>query len=459
MRLNTPFNPKPDALDQAVQRSHSALASWFITHKKPLSALAIALCLGAGASAVAVSRAPDPSDVPVRQVFEAVQPMALVPAQAPANFRLTQSELTRSTDSVDSLMARLGALDAQAAYFLRNDSLARVGLLGKSGRLVQAQLGDDKRLHSLVTRWVADDERHFRRLVIERNGTGGFTSRIDIAPLVASHRVGSGTIRSSLFAATDEARMPEHVAVQMAEIFAADIDFHRDLRKGDRFHVEYEVLEADGEALRAGRVTSAEFVNGGKTFEAIWHQELGHKGGYYTARGESLRKAYLTSPLEFSRITSGFKMRFHPIARQWRAHLGVDYAAPTGTPARTVGDGVVEQAGWQNGYGNTVVIRHRSAKATHTTLYAHLSRVMVKKGQAVEQGQTIGLVGSTGWSTGPHLHFEFRVDGVHQDPLLIAKQSESVPISREALPQFRQLAERAKTNWLAASAMTVASAQ
>jgi murein DD-endopeptidase MepM/ murein hydrolase activator NlpD len=250
--------------------------------------------------------------------------------------------------------------------------------------------------------------------------------------------------------------MPDVVAVQMAEIFAGDIDFHRSLRKGDRFHVVYEALEADGELLKTGRVLAAEFVNAGKSIGAIWFQELGKKGGYYTARGESLRKAYLTSPLEFSRVTSGFKMRFHPLLNKWRAHLGVDYAAPTGTPARTVGDGTVEFAGWQNGYGNVVIVKHRS---NHTTLYAHLSKVSVRKGQSVSQGQTIGNVGSTGWSTGPHLHFEFRIDGIHKDPLTIAKQSESIPLPASAMADFKRHAEGVKRDWAAAATMSVASAQ
>jgi murein DD-endopeptidase MepM/ murein hydrolase activator NlpD len=154
------------------------------------------------------------------------------------------------------------------------------------------------------------------------------------------------------------------------------------------------------------------------------------KGGYYTLDGQSLRRSFLASPMEFSRITSGFKMRFHPILQKWRAHLGVDYAAPTGTAVRSVGDGVVEFAGVQNGYGNVVI---REAHRNHnTTVYAHLSRINVKRGQSVSQSQVIGAVGSTGWATGPHLHFEFRVNGVHHDPLTIAQNSDAVPVSPAA---------------------------
>ncbi len=446
-----------ERLDAFVLRLRNTAPAWAQAHKKPLSAAFAGLLVLGTATAVAVSRAPDPADLPVRQVAQSVQPLDLLAqSQQLANhdFRLTRSEVSRANDSVDALLARLGVVDAQASLFLRTDTLAKSMLLGR-GRLVQAEVNDAGQLLRLTQRWSADDEVHFKRLTVERK-LGSLQSKVEMAPLVATQRIGSGTIKSSLFAATDEARMPDVVAVQMAEIFAGDIDFHRSLRKGDRFHVVYEALEADGELLKTGRVLAAEFVNAGKSIGAIWFQELGKKGGYYTASGESLRKAYLTSPLEFSRVTSGFKMRFHPLLNKWRAHLGVDYAAPTGTPARTVGDGTVEFAGWQNGYGNVVIVKHRS---NHTTLYAHLSKVSVKKGQSVSQGQTIGNVGSTGWSTGPHLHFEFRIDGVHKDPLTIAKQSESIPLPASAMADFKRHAQAVKRDWAAAASMTVASAQ
>jgi murein DD-endopeptidase MepM/ murein hydrolase activator NlpD len=251
----------------------------------------------------------------------------------------------------------------------------------------------------------------------------------------------SGTIRSSLFAASDEARIPDSIAVQIAEIFAVDIDMHRELRRGDTFSVVYEALSADGEPITwsqgTGRVLAAEFVNGGKTHQAVWYRDANGRGAYFDFSGQSKKRAFLASPMEFSRVTSGFAMRFHPILQTQRAHLGVDYAAPTGTPVRTVGDGLVEFAGWQNGYGNVVQIRHTNDRST---VYAHLSRIDVRKGQRIEQGQRIGAVGTTGWSTGPHLHFEFRVNGQHQDPLRIAKASEAVAIAPAAKIEFAAVA-------------------
>ena len=170
-----------------------------------------------------------------------------------------------------------------------------------------------------------------------------------------------------------------------------------------------------------------------------------------------MRRAYLASPVEFSRVTSGFKMRMHPILKTWRAHLGTDFAAPTGTPVRTVGDGVVEFAGVQNGFGNVVFVKHRNQ---HVTVYAHLSRIDVRQGQSVEQGETLGAVGATGWATGPHLHFEFRVNGVHQDPQTIVAQSEAAaPVSAAARPAFDRLASIMRTQLSAAALIEQASAE
>jgi murein DD-endopeptidase MepM/ murein hydrolase activator NlpD len=239
-----------------------------------------------------------------------------------------------------------------------------------------------------------------------------------------------------LFAATDDARIPDSVAVQIAEIFAVDIDFHRQLRKGDSFSLVYDTLTADGEPVPwsqgAGRVLAAEFVNAGRAYQAVWFERDG-KGAYFDAQGRSRKKTFLASPLEFSRVSSGFAMRMHPILQQMRAHKGVDYSAPPGTPVRVVGNGTVQFAGWQGGFGKVVFVSHGNDR---TTVYAHLSRIDVRQGQRVSQGDRIGAVGSTGWATGPHLHFEFRVGGVHKDPLTIAKASESVEIDAASRAAF-----------------------
>ena len=437
-----------------------AAGQWLHAHPKQVTALLAALLLGGGGATYAVaSFAPDPSELPVRQVVETLQlpPAAILPATAPTAVTLFRSDITRANDTASTLLRRLGVNDPAAATFMHADPLGRL-LVGRNGRSVTVETTDADALQKLTARWSPDDDGQFKRLVIEKTPDGRFASRLETAPLTASTRLASGTIQSSLFAATDEARIPDAVAIQVAEIFAGDIDFHRALRKGDRFSIVYETLEGDGEALRSGRVLSAEFVNGGKTSQALWFRDplASGKGGYYTMDGQSLRRAYLASPMEFSRVTSGFKMRFHPILQKWTAHLGVDYAAPTGTPVRSVGDGTVEFAGVQNGFGNVVFVKHRNQ---HTTVYAHLSRILVRTGQSVSQAQTLGAVGATGWATGPHLHFEFRVNGRHQDPLTIARQSEAIPVSAQARPVFARAAESARVALAGAASLQRGSAE
>ena len=438
----------------------SAIAASLRRHPKRITSTLAALLLGTGVTAFGVAPlAPDAADLPVRQIVETVQSLPTqVQTDALSDFRfnLFRTESTRSSDTAAALLKRLNLDDPAAAAYLRTDPNAQQILTGRPGKNVTVEASESQQLLKLSMRWPTDDEEKFQRLVIERS-PAGFTSRIETAPYIRSSQLASGSIQTSLFAATDDARIPDVVGVQMAEIFSGDIDFRRALRKGDRFNVVYETLEADGEALRTGRVLSAEFVNAGKTYQAMWFQPPGkdaggaaYKGGYYALDGQSLRRSFLSSPVEFSRISSGFSMRFHPILQKWRAHLGTDFAASTGTPARTVGDGVVEFAGVQNGYGNVVFVKHRNNRET---VYAHLSKINVQRGQSVSQGQTIGLVGSTGWATGPHLHFEVRVNGVQQDPMAAAQQSETVAVPTAALPLFKQLASGAKVQLQAAASI------
>ena len=430
-------------------------------HPRQVTALIAALMLTAGGGAFAVaSLGPDASLLPVQQVLEDVQPLPLAEQSEALDawrFSLYSGEQVRSSDTAESLLARLGVNDAEAAAFLRRDTLARPMVLGAPGRMVSVESTDGRNLLRLTVRWALN-ERDFSRLVVERQPTGGFASRVEIAPMVASLRVGSGTIRSSLFAAVDEAGIPDAVTTQLVDIYGGDIDFQRSLRVGDRFSVVYETLEADGEPLRTGRVVSTQFVNAGRTLEAVWYQEPGQRGGYFDFNGRSLERAFLASPMEVSRVTSGFSMRLHPIHKTWRAHTGVDYGAPTGAPVRSVGDGLVDFSGWQNGYGNVVQVDHG---AGNSTLYAHLSRVDVRKGQRVERGQRIGAVGSTGWATGPHLHFEFKEKGVQKDPLEVARRhAPATELTAQQRASFQRVATAMRSQLaLAASANLVANAR
>ena len=430
-------------------------------HPKRLTASIAALMLTAGGGAFAVaSLGPDPSDLPVSTLTQTIP--SLVEGSTLAdladlnNFSLYRTDYTRASDTPESMLQRLGIADPAASAFLRSNELARQHVLSRSGRLVSAEASNDHQLLKLTVRWVSDENSgNFQRLVLSRNDAGQFNATVSTAPLTVNTRLAGGTIQSSLFAATDAASLPDSVAVQIADIFS-DINFNR-LHKGDRFALIYETLEADGEFLRAGRVIAAEFKNRDKLYQAMWFQEPGQRGSYYAMDGSSLRRAYLNAPVEFTRMSSGFAMRKHPIHGTWKRHLGDDYAAPAGTKVRTVGDGVVEFAGWQNGFGNVIFVKH--SNSAHVTVYAHLSRIDVKKGDVVEQGQGIGAVGSTGWSTGPHLHFEFRVNGVHQNPQTVLAGNESRAVSEKVRQEFTKQASLLHMQLASADQIRQASAQ
>ena len=406
--------------------------------------------------------APDAATLPRRLVSESLQLPGLgqqLDQLAEHPLELFRSDLSRNIDTVDSLFRRLGVNDPAAAAFMRLDRDARRLIDGSAGKMVQVRTAADGTLLELIARFPALDSArafsHFTRLKVA-NANGRLVSSLESAALVPQVRIGSGTVATSLWAATDDARLPDAIASQLIDVFANDIDFHRQLRKGDSFSVVFETLTADDQVITwgdsTGRILAAEFVNNGKARQAVWFQDAAPgRGAYYGMDGRNRRRAFLASPMEFSRITSGFAMRMHPILQSWRAHNGVDYGAPVGTPVRSVGDGVVESTGRQNGYGNVVQLLHSGGKST---VYAHLSSIDVRPGQRVEQGQRIGAVGATGWATGPHLHFEFRVNGQFLDPLKVAQTIESLPISAVALPRFERVAALAQRQLAAAETQT-----
>jgi murein DD-endopeptidase MepM/ murein hydrolase activator NlpD len=333
-----------------------------------------------------------------------------------------------SGDTVAGLLARLGVNDEEARAFLLQVKSGRSLQLLRPGATVQARTADNGTL--LALRFVTDKSRlvNFDKQGVE------FKVAEDQLSLAPQQQMKSGEIRSSLFAATDAAGLSDNVAIQLADVFAGDIDFHRDLRRGDKFTVIYEMFNHEGRAIKSGRVLAAEFINQGKSYRAVWFQDAEGTGGYYTAEGKNLRKAFLRSPLEFSRISSGFAMRFHPILLQWRAHKGVDYAAPAGTNVKATADGTVEFAGKQGGYGNVIMLKHQGGFGTY---YAHLSSFAggLRTGARVHQGDVIGHVGQTGWATGPHLHYEFRVNNEVRNPLTVALPA-ALPIPAKQLVAF-----------------------
>jgi murein DD-endopeptidase MepM/ murein hydrolase activator NlpD len=364
-------------------------------------------------------------NVPQQLVREAVPLPEVTPPQPPQRF-VAQERVLRG-DTVAALFDRLGVRDPQALDFLRADATGR--LIFRQlvpGRTLQVETGDAGELRTL---------RYFvsaaSLLEVTRNDAG-FEARnraINEAPRFVYK---SGVVRSSLFAATDAAGIPDAIAMQVARVFATDIDFHADLRKGDRFSVEYEMIYEAGELVAPGRIVAAEFVNDGRTYRAVLFQDDEGHDAYYSLDGASRAKAFLRSPVEFSRVSSGFGSRMHPIFNQWRAHTGVDFAAPKGTRVLATADGVVLSAGVRGGYGNAIEIRHGGGVVT---LYGHLSGFApgVRAGARVRQGEPIGYVGATGWATGPHLHYEFKLAGIHQDPLKVAlPKAQPVPAHMRA---------------------------
>lgn len=439
---------------------------WLLKRPRHVMGFVAALLLGTGVTAFGLAPLEAQiDDMPVRQMVEPIEPANTVWGQSletPVPFVLHRSDTTLRTDTVASLLQRLGVADSAAQAFLSTHPTAAELLRGPAGKRVSVETTDDQQLLRLVARWAppptntsSSNDLQYKRLVIER-GNGAFTAQIQTSELTTTLRLASGTIHSSLFAATDAARIPDSIAVQLAEVFSAEIDFRRDLRQGDTFSLIYEALEADGELLRYGRMVSAEFMNQNHAYQVMWFQEPNKPGAYYTLEGESLRRAFLASPLAYSRVSSGYGMRFHPVHGGRRPHLGVDYAAPTGTAVRTVADGVVSFAGRQGGYGNVVFIRHRDNKVT---VYAHLSRMHVRNGQRVTQGDRIGAVGCTGTCTGPHLHFEYRHNGRHLNPMLLAREKSGDPISQEARTAFESASAVVRQQLALAATAQVASAE
>ena len=370
---------------------------------------------------------------------------------------LVAEERIRRGDTLVGLLERMGVNTAGLATFLGQDKTARNLVNLRAGRVLTVQQTADGDLQWLRYKSGIDEDSQESILIQKINGQ--FVAKLESVNFEKQIVFRSGRIESSLFAAADKAGMPDSVAIQLTEIFGSDIDFHRELQKGDEFKVVYEDLTLEGRSARSGRVLAVEFVNNNKPHKAYWFAPSGNRNaGYYNEDGRSLKKSFLRSPLAFSRISSGFTpRRFHPIQQRWKAHNGVDYAAPTGTPIMATASGTVKFSGWQNGYGNFVEIQHHSG---YSTAYAHLSRFAkgVKVGQKVEQGDVIGYVGATGWATGPHLHYEFRVNRVPKNPLSITV-AQAEPLDRNSFSEFKRVQMALDRRMELATAQRLARAQ
>ncbi len=295
-------------------------------------------------------------------------------------------------------------------------------------------------------RFGLDDNGQLQELVLQRSRISsleikrvedGFDTREISRPVEKRYAATTGIIESSLFVDGQKAGLSDTQIMELAQIFGWDIDFALELREGDQFHVIYEEQYLDGEKYRNGPIVAAEFINQGKVYKAVRYTDRAGDTSYYDAEGNAKRRAFIRTPVKFGRISSRFtRKRWHPVLKRWRSHKGVDYAAPRGTPVKATGNGKVVFRGKKGGYGNVIFLRHGGK---YTTVYGHLSRFArgLKKGQSVKQGQIIGYVGSTGLATGPHLHYEFRVHGKHQNPLTI-KLPKSIRLPKDELERFRK---------------------
>ncbi|HUH92277.1 MAG TPA: peptidoglycan DD-metalloendopeptidase family protein [Casimicrobiaceae bacterium] len=359
-----------------------------------------------------------------------VRDLALPPVDASVpDAGYWREEEVRRGDTLGRLLARLDVDDAAAQSFLRSDPQARALRTLKPGASLRALTDGEGRLIALRSTVGSQTLS-----VVRVDGDSSpFVTRTDTPAQTVGLELRANDIRSTLFAAADEVDVPDAVTSQLADIFGGDIDFHHDVHPGDRFTVVYETRRVDGAPVGMARVVAAEFVGGGVAHRAFLWRAADGTEGYYDETGRSVRKAFLRSPVGFTRITSGFSLaRFHPFLLSWHTHKGVDFAAPIGTPVHAAAAGRAIVVGQQTGYGNVIMLQHG---AKYTTVYAHLSRFAagLKRGSRVAQGEVIGYVGETGWATGPHLHYELRVDNVQVNPLTVAlPEGQPVPASERA---------------------------
>lgn len=338
----------------------------------------------------------------------------------------------KSGDSLALIFRRLGVPPAELAELVRDRETKKRLSRIRPGQQLTLRVDEDNRLQQLV--WQQD---RIHTLVAER-GDDGFAVRVDELALTSEQMATSGVIKSSLFEAGIDAGMSDRTIMEMAEVLGWDIDFAQDLREGDRFSVLYEEHYDDqGEKVKDGKILALEFINRGRVVSALRYTKPSGESGYYSPDGRSMRKAFRRMPVRFGRVSSRFTTaRWHPVLHRFRAHKGVDYAAPRGTPILATGDGKVIYRGTKGGYGKTIVLKHGEQ---YTTLYAHMTGYGkgTGVGSRVEQGQVIGYVGSTGLATGPHVHYEFRVAGVHRDPLKV-ELPKALPLEKKYMADFRE---------------------
>lgn len=396
-----------------------------------------------------------PSLLPPQSATQVEQPESQVAEQPPAaevDSLLPESQLTE-TAPVAVAQAKSAALNWTRHKIRNGDSLASIFKQHKlSPSLLHRIVNSGKKARQLAKikpgqelRFLLDEQGELQELVLQQSRIDSLhiTSKADsfhsqLRSKTVDKRTATvtGTIESSLFVDGQNAGLSDAQIMELAALFAWDIDFALEIRSGDQFRVIYQEEFLEGEKFRNGPILAAEFVNRGTTYQAFRFED-GDEVGYFDAAGRSKRRAFIRTPIKFARVSSRFtKKRWHPVLKKWRSHKGVDYAAPTGTPIKVTGGGRVIFRGWKGGYGRVVIVKHGTK---YQTLYAHLSKFAskAKSGSKVKQGQVIGYVGKTGLASGPHLHYEFRVNGVHRNPLTV-QLPKSAPLPKTKLAHFEK---------------------
>jgi murein DD-endopeptidase MepM/ murein hydrolase activator NlpD len=402
-----------------------------ITRRRSLAPGALVVAAFSATAAVVGVAAIDASpngDDPVREIFSqalAVAPVAVMDGEAAP---LLTTDVVRAGETVYSLVSRAGVVDAEAIRVIRSSAeLALLRQMAPGGRLTVGR-DEEGLLHTLD--YLAPD---FRRVRVARDGDAFKIESERVKPEIRI-AMRAGDVGRSMFHALRTYAVPDEIQRQLVAVFSKQFDLHKAAQEIERFAVAYEEITLDGAVVRLGRVLATEMVRDGRTYRAVWFAD-GKGGRYYTPDGATLDRTFLPSPVEYTQVTSWFgverQLRWNPGAE----HKGIDYAAPIGTPVKAAGDGVVEFIGTQRGYGNVVILKHREPI---TTLYAHLDSFAegLKQGDRVMQGELIGNVGRTGWATGPHLHYEFRVNGEPQEPRFDAVPAEELA-SSTAMERFR----------------------
>jgi len=398
------------------------------------------ICTFAAVTAFGVAPLAD-SAVPEQRLMSEPLLISTVNA-ANADTSFVQHERIRRGETLSSLLSRMGVNDNEIAGFVRRDSTARGLLELRPGRTVSVTLSADRSVESLNYRLGSEGTLEQAKRLVIRRSDGKLEAVEEPLPLERSVEIRSAEVRRTLAEALEAADIPDSLVTRMGDIFGTEVDLRKDVRRGDRLRVVYQTVREAGslEPATVERILAVQFRGGQRKLEAIWFDRGNGHGDYYSFDGRSLSRTFLASPLEFTRVSSNYtEARLHPIFRDWRAHKGVDMHAPIGTKVRTTADGTIKFIGRQSGYGNVIIVQHNTR---YQTLYAHLNEFAqgLEQGSRVIQGDVIGTVGMTGWSTGPHLHFEFHIDGEHVDPMAAIEQSPARLLQGDEKVRFANVA-------------------